>query len=311
MDLTFLTDKKIWLAPLAGYTDSPFRKIAKLCKADVLVSEMVSADGLIYNSKNTESYCVFDENERPFGIQLFGSDSSIMGKATEIIMKFNPDFVDINMGCPVKKVVNRGAGSALMKDISNAAKITEAVKNVCEKYNKPLSVKFRSGWDLEKINYLEFGKALQNAGADILILHPRTRSQMFTGHSDWNHIKELKTTVNIPVIGNGDIVSPEDAEALYELSKCDGIMIGRGALGKPWIFADIKNININLSHKEIIKQHFLLKLKHSSNNSLKGIYEMRSHLNFYSKGQRNSSQFRQEIQSLTDPQKIINLIDKL
>lgn len=316
MEITSLTDRKYWLAPLAGYTDKVFRSIAKKCGADVIVSEMVSADGLYYNYDNSIEYALFDDFQRPYGIQLFGSDPEMMAKGAEIVTRLNPDFIDINMGCPVKKVVNRMAGSALMKDIDLAARITEAVKKIAYPKGILVTTKFRSGWDLEQINYVDFGLALESAGADALILHPRTRSQMFSGHSNWEHLKILKESIKIPLVGNGDVKSVQDAEELYSLTNCDSIMIGRGALGKPWIFNDIKE-KINHSYqkidkKEIILEHYELALANAKNGDyLHAIREMRSHFSYYSKGIRGGSQLREEINHTTDPEKVFNILEKL
>jgi nifR3 family TIM-barrel protein len=316
MEISSLTDHKLWLAPLAGYTDNTFRTIAKRCGADVIVSEMVSADGLYYNLDNSLQYALFEEEQRPFGVQLFGSDPDMMAKGAEIIMRLAPDFIDINMGCPVKKVINRMAGSALMKDIDLACRITESVKKVAQQHNVLVTTKFRSGWDLENVNYLAMGKALENAGSDALILHPRTRSQMFTGHSNWEHIKILKENVNIPLVGNGDVKDINDAEELYNLSNCDSIMIGRGALGKPWLFQEIKNFyngyNVEIDKQKVVLDHYELALdKNNEEAQLHAIREMRSHFTYYTKGLRGGSQLRDKINHTVDSNMIYELINKL
>ena len=317
MEISSLTDKKLWLAPLAGYTDYTFRSIAKSCGADVIVSEMVSSDGLVYNKEKSIEYALFEEKQRPFGIQLFGSDADMMQKGAEIIMELQPDFIDINMGCPVKKVVHRQAGSALMKDLELACRITEKVKEITLKHNILVTTKFRSGWDLESINFLEFGKSLESAGSDALILHARTRSQMFTGHSNWNHIRDLKAAVSLPVVGNGDVKSVEDAMQMYAETNCDSIMIGRGALGQPWLFQDIKSAFTGeyfppINKQEIIRTHFENTLTNStSDNKLKAILEMRSHFSYYTKGLRGGARLRNEINKTTDPQEIFAIIDQL
>ena len=316
MEIASLTDHKLWLAPLAGYTDNTFRTIAKKCGADVIVSEMVSADGLFYNYDNSIQYAYFEDFQRPFGVQLFGSDPEMMAKGAEIIARIRPDFIDINMGCPVKKVINRMAGSALMKDIDLACRITESVKEVGIKHNLLVTTKFRSGWDLESINFLPYGKALESSGSDALILHPRTRSQMFTGHSNWDHIRVLKDNVKIPVVGNGDVKSIQDAQELYTMTNCDSIMIGRGALGKPWIFQEIKDIitqkETPLDKLQIVLEHYKLALKNSNpDDLLHAIREMRSHFTYYSKGIRGGSQLRNEINHTTDSEEIYTIINKL
>ncbi len=306
-----LTDKKIWLAPLAGYTDQAFRLICKKCGADVLVSEMVSADGIIYNLPRTFPYTEFSERERPFGIQIFGNDPEIMQKAASILIRTNPDFLDINMGCPVKKVVKRGAGSALMKDVVLASKIVNKIKKISDLAKIPISVKFRAGWNDSSINAISFGKAMAEAGADFLCLHPRTKRQMFSGSSDWQLIKFLKQEVKIPVIGNGDIFAAQDAEKMFKQTGCDAIMIGRGALGNPWIFTEIKeNSEISFEHKtNLIKEHFSLMIEQKGEK--KALIEMRSHFHYYTKGLHGGKKLREKINHCKNSQEMINSIEKL
>lgn len=316
MEIATLTDKKLWLAPLAGFTDNAFRTIAKRCGAEVIVSEMVSADGLFYNPERSLKNAMFEEKQRPFGVQLFGSEPEMMAKGAEIISRLQPDFIDLNMGCPVKKVVNRMAGSALMKDIDLACRITEAVKEVAQKHNILVTTKFRSGWDLQSINYLSFGKALENSGSDALILHPRTKTEMFGGHSNWQHIKELKQNSSLPVIGNGDIKSVTDALEMYEFTQCDSIMIGRGVLGQPWLFQEIKDgltkpIS-DFEKKEIIREHYRLVLENiKPEDEIHALRGMRAHFNHYSKGSRDGAQLRNAINQTDDLEVIFDLIHQI
>ncbi|MCD4818333.1 MAG: tRNA dihydrouridine synthase DusB [Candidatus Cloacimonetes bacterium] len=311
-----LTDKKIWIAPLAGITDNSYRTILKDCDADILVSEMVSADGLIYNKERSLSYARFDDYQRPFGIQLFGSDPQIIAKATELIITEKPDFIDINMGCPVKKVVNRKAGSYLMKDEKTACDIVCSVKNKLQNTEILLSVKIRSGWDFQSINAISFAKKIEEAGADILIIHPRTRSQMFSGKSDWGIIKKIKENLTIPIIGNGDITAVQDAFEIYEQTNCDSIMIGRGIIGKPWLITQIKHflltskyLEINyLKRLEIIKKHFSLSIKYRGEDI--AIKEMRTHFSHYTKGIRGGAKVRDRINKSGSKEEIINLISE-
>ncbi len=308
MNTTFLTDKKLWLAPLAGITDFAFRQICKDCGADVMVSEMVSADGLIFNKNKSIIYANFEDYQRPFGIQLFGSDPQRMADATDILLEKKPDFIDINMGCPVKKVVTRNAGSALMKNPKLAVEIVSKVKKVID---IPLSVKFRAGWDFEHINAIEFGKRMADAGADIICLHPRTKSQMFSGKSNWNLIEKLKNAVKIPIIGNGDIASKNDVEKMYAQTNCNSVMLGRGVMGKPWIFREIKD-NFEISPIEkfaIIKKHFLLSIEQKGEK--KAIVEMRTQLHHYTKGLRNSAKIREFINYCYDKNEILKTIENL
>jgi nifR3 family TIM-barrel protein len=310
-----LTANKLWLAPLAGYTDRAFRVLCASLGAEVMVSEMVSADGLIRDSGKTRQYVLFGDEERPFGIQLFGSDPVLMARAAEACLAEKPDFIDLNMGCPVRKVVKRGAGSALIKDPAQAAAIMKAVRgavgDAC-----PVSVKFRSGWDHDSLNYVEFGLALEAAGADFLCLHPRTQSQQFGGLANWEHISELKHRLTIPLIGNGDIRCPEDAVKMLAETGCDGIMIGRGALGKPWIFGQIRQFlasgdytPINKSRlQETMHAHVRLAVQYKQERI--AVKELRSQLCFYTKGLVGGSDLRQRINHAASAAELHDLIDR-
>jgi tRNA-dihydrouridine synthase B len=290
----------LWLAPLAGYTDRAFRKICREWGSDVVVSEMVSADGIVHKQKQTLSYLEFTEEEKPFGAQLFGHNPLIMARAVEITLSYKPDFIDINMGCPVKKVIKRGAGGALMTDLPRAVLIVREVRNAMPS-EYPLSVKFRSGNDINNLNYLDFGKAMQDAGVDFVSLHPRTVKQVFSGVSNWQHVAELKNHLSIPVIGNGDVRTGEDAKELINLTNCDSIMIGRGSLGNPWVFDQVKSALFNKKEIEItpeIKLQTLLKqidyaleVKHER----LVVKEIRAHLCFYTRGITGSSKLRDAI----------------
>jgi len=290
----------LWLAPLAGYTDQAFRRLCKHWGAEVMLSEMVSADGLVRDSAKTEFLLRFNEMERPFGIQLFGHDPFTMAKATEAAIAFAPDFIDINMGCPVKKVVRRGAGSALMQTPDLAVQIVQECKRVTSGII-PLSAKFRSGWDSSNLNYLTFGLAMQDAGADFLCLHPRTTKQMFSGTSNWEHIADLKKHLSIPLIGNGDIQSPEDALRMRNETGCDGMMIGRGALGRPWLFNQCREYISNHSFSPITREQVLetvlMHLDHAlaSKPERVVVREMRSQMCFYTKGLLGKAEIRRQI----------------
>jgi len=316
--LKSLTERKLWLAPLAGYTDHAFRTICKQNGADVVVSEMVSADGLIHNQKRTKEYVEFRELPHPYGFQLFGSDPEIIARAAELVTEKHPDFIDINMGCPVKKVIRRNAGSALMNDIPTACAIVRETKKALSGKNILLSVKFRSGWDFNSINALEFAQALETEGADFICVHPRTRSQVFSGKSDWDIIAQIKKRANIPVIGNGDISSAEDALRMYYETACDSIMIGRGAVGNPWIFNQIKQytneetiyINeINAIYKfETIKNHLQLVIEEKGEK--KALGEMRAHLNFYIKGIKGASRVRDFVNHCNDKNIVLEKLEQ-
>ena len=240
-----------------------------------------------------------------------------MAKAVEIILEKKPDFLDVNMGCPVKKVVKRGAGSALMTTPQLAEKIVKEMKKTLRGTSVPLSIKIRAGWDIHSINAVEFSKMLEQAGTDFICIHPRTRSQMFSGRSDWQIIRRIKENVNVPIIGNGDIFLPEDAERMFAETDCDSVMIGRGAVGKPWIFSEIKQLLLSgeifsLSYRkklEIISEHLKLELREKGKET--GIKEMRKHLSAYTKGLRGGAKVRDLINKTFDEQEIMNLISSL
>jgi len=226
----------LFQSPLSGYTDSPWRKIVKEYGADVVYSEMISSIGIVRNHKKTLSLAYFTTSEKPIFLQIFGADPEIMKDAAVMLVdKFAPDGIDINMGCPVKKVVKSGAGAALLKNINLAKKIVKKVKSGI---NCPLSIKMRIGWD--KDESLKIAREIEDAGADILVIHPRTREQFFEGMADWEVMKKIKSCVRIKVIGNGDVKNPHQAKDLYEFSGVDGIMIGRASIEKPYIFSTIK-----------------------------------------------------------------------
>ena len=281
---------QVILAPMAGVCNSAFRKICKEMGCSLVCAEMVSDKGMIYNSKKTEEMLYFEEVERPISQQIFGSDKETFTQAAKRVYEImKPDIIDINMGCPVPKVaVKSQAGSALLK---NPELIKEIVSSVVQAVPVPVTVKIRSGWDFNSINAVEVAKICESAGAKAITVHPRTRSQLYTGKADLEIIKQVKEAVNIPVIGNGDIKDIESAKHMLEYTKCDAIMIGRGVLGNPWL---IKEIDTYLKTGEIIKkpsyeekikmcyQHldYLLKIK-SEHIS---ILEMRSHISWYIKG---------------------------
>lgn len=222
------------LAPLAGYTDLAFRVLCREMGASLCFSEMISCHGLVYGQKNTLALLDTVSEERPVGIQLFGSDPVAMGKAAAIVSTYPVDLIDINMGCPVRKVIKKGAGSALMKSPELAEAI---IHEVCANTSLPVTVKFRSGWTHDNIIAVDFARMVENAGAAALTVHARTWSQGFGGLADWDIIQQVKQAVSIPVIGNGDVLSHEEGVQRMKQTKCDGIMIGRGALGNPWVFS--------------------------------------------------------------------------
>lgn len=221
------------LAPMASVADRAYRIICREHGASYAVSEMISAKGLCYSDRKTEELCTVDKREHPYALQLFGEDADFCGRAAGMLMKYGHDIIDINMGCPVPKIAGNGSGSALMKDIPRAVEIVKAVVAASD---VPVTVKFRSGWDETTKNAPEFAKAMEQAGASAITIHGRTRSQMYRGHSDWNIIRQVKESVSIPVIGNGDVNSPEEAKRMFDETGVDLVMIGRASYGNPWIF---------------------------------------------------------------------------
>lgn len=232
------TNKRILLAPLAGITESAYRRICRRLGADAVVTEMVSADGLHYKSENTAKLMAFDDSERPIGVQFFGSDPERLANAARFAFeRVKPDFIDLNAGCPVAKVVKNGSGSALLKDAALFGKIVEAMSKAVP---IPVTVKIRSGWNTHEWVDVEFAKIAQESGAAAVTLHPRSQTMMFTGRSYWKRIAIVKNSVSIPIIGNGDITNAADAMKMFAETNCDAVMVGRGSLGNPWVFAEIK-----------------------------------------------------------------------
>jgi len=301
-DITF--ENPFFLAPLAGITDSAFRRICRAQGAGLVYSEMISGKGLYYNDKSTERMLRFCETEKPIAYQVFGSEPEIMGLAAKKLEPRENAVLDINMGCPVPKVVKNGEGSALMKDPELAGKIVaETVKNT----RKPVTVKIRAGWDAESVNAVETAKAAEASGAAAVAVHGRTRAQYYSGKADWNIIKQVKKALSIPVIGNGDVFSAEDALRMLEETGCDFVMIARGALGNPWIFREAvaawkglpKPPPPELAEKvEMFIRHFDL-LVETKGESV-AVKEMRKHTGWYFKGFPGSALLRQQVNSITD-----------
>jgi nifR3 family TIM-barrel protein len=297
----------LFLGPMAGVTDLPFRLLCKEKGADLVVTEMVSAKGIQYNNKNTENLLMIAEEERPAAIQLFGSDPDILSETAKCIENRNFDILDINMGCPVPKVVNNGEGSALMK---NPRLIKEIVRKVSRAIAKPVTVKIRKGFHDDLINAVEVAKLAEENGAAAVTVHARTREQYYSGKADWDIIRQVKEAVSIPVIGSGDVFTPEDAKRMLQHTNCDAIMIARGARGNPWLFEQIKfylEQGILLPKptfeelKEMILRHAGLSIDFKGEYT--GIREMRKHVAWYTTGYAGSSKLRNrvnEIESMED-----------
>ena len=306
-------DNNLILAPMAGVTDLPFRLLCKEQGAALCCMEMVSAKGIYYNNKNTESLLTVDEQERPVSLQLFGSDPEIMGAMAAKIQHRNFDILDINMGCPVPKVVNNGDGSALMKNPVLAGKIIESMVKATE---KPVTVKIRKGFDDEHINAVEMAHVAQESGAKAVAVHGRTREQYYSGKADWSIIADVKQAVSIPVIGNGDILDAKDVIAMKEQTGCDGFMIGRGAQGNPWIFHQILHYfeTGELIGKPPMEEMVKTMLRHAKlqiefKGDYLGIREMRKHAAWYTAGYKGASKLRGAINNVESYEDLENLFE--
>ena len=283
------------LAPMAGITDLSFRRIAKNLGADLVTSEMVSAEGIVRQSGTTRSLLNSHPEEKPLAIQLFGSDPSIMAEAATIVAAEGADIIDLNMGCPVPKVLRQGAGAQLIRQPKKVAQIVDAVRRVV---SIPLTVKTRSGWSKSKINILEVASVAEDAGADAITIHPRTARQGFSGKADWYLIAKVRQAVTIPIIGNGDVNRPEQVEEMKQLTGCNGVMIGRGAMGNPWIFKQAKQLALGdpvsgpslRERLEVMGRH--LNLYRESFQGRQNLAGIRSRLMWYSKGMRGSARLR-------------------
>ena len=305
---------QIVLAPMAGISNSAFRRIAKEMGVGLVVAEMVSDKAIYFGSQKTIDMLYMKEEERPISQQIFGSDKESFVYAAKYILKtMKPDIIDINMGCPVPKVATRAqAGSALLK---NPDKVYEIVKAVVEAVNVPVTVKIRSGWDEKSINAVEIAKVVERAGASAITVHPRTRAQGYSGKADWNIIKQVKYNVKIPVIGNGDVKTCYDAKKMLDETKCDAVMIGRGVLGNPWLIKDCIDY---LNNKEITEITSLDKLnmiiKHLNyllefKEEKIAILEMRTQIGYYLKG--ISKEYKQRFMKVKNKEEFIKLVGEV
>ncbi len=305
---------RIVFAPMAGISNISYRHIIKEMGAGLIYSEMVSIMGISYNSKKTIELLKIKNKERPINIQIFGSDvKSFIDAAKYIEKNIKPDLIDINMGCPVPKVALRSqAGSALLKDLN---KIYEIVKNVVENISIPVTVKIRSGWDENNINAVEVAKICEKAGASAICIHPRTRTQGYSGLSDWSIIKQVKDSVRIPVIGNGDIKTIYDAKNMLESTGCDAVMIGRETLGNPWFIKEcVEYIEHNKTIKKptnkdkinMIKKHY--KLLKENTSEKQALLEIRSHALWYIKGIPNNKHIKDLITKIKTEKELFNIL---
>ena len=303
------------LAPMAGVTDLPFRLLCKEQGAGLLCMEMVSAKAIYFNNKNTEELLTIDDREPPVSLQLFGSDPDIISEMAKKIENRPFSILDINMGCPVPKVAGNGEGSALMK---NPKLVEEIVSKTAKAIKKPVTVKIRKGFDDEHINAVEIARIAESAGAAAVAVHGRTREQYYSGKADWNIIRQVKEAVKIPVIGNGDVTSPEAARQLMETTGCDGIMIGRGAQGNPWIFRQIlhwmetgeEEPKPDLEEvKSMVLRHARMLVEYKG--AYTGIREMRKHVAWYTAGYPNSAKLRARVNEIESLEALEHLIQGL
>jgi len=299
------------LAPMAGVTDLPFRLIVEKFNPGLVCTEMVSSKALFYGDTKTKQLLKIDGEKRPISMQIFGSDVESMSFAAEYVSQF-ADIVDINMGCPAPKVVKNGDGSKLLLDLN---KVEEIIKAVVSNSKVPVTLKFRKGWDNNNIVACELAKIAEKNGVSAITIHGRTRDEFYSGKADWDIIKKVKESVNIPVIGNGDIIDEESAKQMLEYTGVDGIMIGRGSMGNPWIFTQIEHYlrtgeklprPTNQEKYEILKEHIELDIREKGEGV--ALNEMRKHIGWYTKNMKDASSFRNEVNHTSSKDELMKLI---
>lgn len=314
--LQILTDKKLWLAPLAGYSDQAFRLICKDNGADVVVSEMINANGLRYGVNKVFLPTDFNERQHPFGIQFLTDSKDDLLNAVYQVLAMKPAFIDLNLGCPMRKIVGKGGGSALLKNPQIAVDLVKSVKPLLSEHHILLSAKIRSGWDDQNLNFLELALSLQEAGIDFITIHPRTKMQHYQGLSNWEHIRTLKKNLSIPVVGNGDIRTAEDALRMFDVTGCDSVMIGRGCVGKPWLFNEIqsllthaKKFEISSEQKiRIIRQHYQYALDTKPKRIV--LREMKPHLVQYAGSFTENKELMNKIRASFEFEEIMTLLEE-
>ena len=314
MDIIKTTSSQgAYLAPLAGISNLPFRLISRAQGCSLAYTEMISSNGLVRNTRKTYEYLQTFPDDRPLGAQIFGADPQVMGEAARIVADTGVDLIDINMGCPVKKVIKTGAGAALMKNPALAGRIIKEVKHAV---TTPVTVKIRSGWNRLSVNAVEIARIAEDCGADAITVHARTADQGYSGHANWKIIAEVKKAVKIPVIGNGDVRQPQDALKMLAETACDAVMVGRGALGNPWIFKGISNVLSGLpenctpslgKRREMIENHWRMEVMLLGEKLAEKSF--RKHILWYTKGLDNSHRFREMAGKVNNEQEIFEALN--
>jgi tRNA-dihydrouridine synthase B len=303
----------VFLAPMAGITNLPFRRIVRKFGCGLAFTEMISANGLVREAKKSFRYLDSSPDDKPLGVQIFGADATVLVEAARIVEAQGADLLDINMGCPVKKVVKTGAGAALMRD---PLKVSLILKNIRKATALPLTIKIRAGWSRKELSAPEIARIAEECGADAVIIHPRTVEQGFSGEADWMIIETVKESLRIPVIGSGDIRHPEDALKMISVTGCDGVMVGRAVLGNPWIIRDIISCfnhgsvsvkGLFTDRQKIIKDH--MDMESLYYGEALGIRNFRKHLLWYTKGMKDSAQFREKLCHLQNKDLILEEMD--
>ena len=302
------------LAPMAGVTDLSYRKLCKEQGCGLVVTERVSAKAILYKNRNTQELLRIRDEERPAAVQLFGSDAGIMGEIAQVVSEGNCDLIDVNMGCPVPKIVNNGEGSALLKEPKKVEAILTAM---VKRSKKPVTVKIRKGFNDASVNAVEIAKIAEGCGVAAVAVHGRTREQFYSGKADWEIIRQVKEAVKIPVIGNGDVTGAKEAKAMLDLTGCDGVMIGRGAKGNPWIFSQILHYLETgevlpgpsvLEIKEMILRHG--RLLSEDKGEFTAMREMRKHMAWYTAGLPHSAALRNEINLVETLEEMAGLMER-